>query len=63
MSKDMADKQHNAGSLRPVVNAEDSPRENSKATGRERWVQDALEDDEVREILKRLHASQSSGSA
>jgi hypothetical protein len=37
----------------------DVPRTKSKQTAGEQWVQDALEDDEVREALKLLHARRS----
>jgi hypothetical protein len=52
----MTDKQQNAVGLQPTSN--DIPRTNSNQTAeeRERRVQDALEDDEVREALKLLHA-------
>ena len=52
----MTNEQQNAVALQPTSN--DIPRTNSNQTAgeRERWVQDALEDDEVREALKLLHA-------
>lgn len=51
MSKDMTDKQQNAAALqRPIL------RTKSNQKAEERRVQDALEDDEVREALKLLHA-------
>lgn len=51
MGKDMTDKQQNAAALqRPIL------RTKSNQKAEERRVQDALEDDEVREALKLLHA-------
>jgi hypothetical protein len=53
MSEDMTDKQ-NAVALQPTT--DDTPRTNPNQTAEERRFQDALEDDEVREALKLLHA-------
>jgi hypothetical protein len=53
MSKDMTDKQQNAVALQRLVT---SPGPNSNQTAEERRVQDALEDDEIREALELLHA-------
>jgi hypothetical protein len=52
MSKDMSDKQQNAVALQRLRT---SSGPNSNQTAEERRVQDALEDDEVREALKLLH--------
>jgi len=54
MSKDMTDKQQNAVALQPMTNS--TLRTKRNQTAEERQVQDALEDDEVQEALKRLHA-------
>jgi hypothetical protein len=54
MSKDVTDKQQNAVGLQPKTN--DIPRTNRNQTAEERRFQDVLEDDEVREALKLLHA-------
>jgi hypothetical protein len=54
MSKEMTDKQQNAVALQPTTKG--IPRTNSNQTAEERRVQDALEDDKVREALKLLHA-------
>jgi hypothetical protein len=53
-SKDVTDKQQNAVALQPTTN--DIPRTNRKQTAEGRRFQDVLEDDEVREALKLLHA-------
>ncbi|MEO6783223.1 MAG: hypothetical protein ABI196_20425 [Bradyrhizobium sp.] len=53
MSKDMTDKQQNAIAPQRLMT---SSRPNSNQIAEERRVQDALEDDEVREALKLLHA-------
>jgi hypothetical protein len=50
----MTDKQQNAVALQPTT--KDIPRTNSNQTAEGRRTQDALEDDEVREALKQLHA-------
>jgi hypothetical protein len=50
MSEDRAQMQQNVPSTAP----KDSSQTGSKRPGAERWIQDALEDDDVREILK-LH--------
>ena len=50
----MTDKQQNAVALQSMTNG--IPRTKRDQTAEERRVQDALEDDEVREALKLLHA-------
>ncbi|WP_157043584.1 hypothetical protein [Nitrobacter hamburgensis] len=47
----MTDQQENAIASQSATTAKD----NSKQIAEQRQVQDALEDDEVREALKRLH--------
>jgi len=47
----MTDKQQNAVAVQPMT-----PRTKRNQTAEERRVQDALEDDEVQEALKLLHA-------
>jgi hypothetical protein len=54
MSKDMTDKQQNAVAVQPMT--KNIPWANSNQTAEVRRVQDALEDDEVREALTLLHA-------
>ena len=56
MSKDMTDQQQRVVTSQPTTTARDALRTESKQTAKEHWVQDALEDDEVREALKCLHA-------
>jgi hypothetical protein len=55
MSKDMTDQQQRVATSQPTATARDALRTKSKQTAEERWVQDALEDDDVRECLKLLH--------
>jgi len=50
----MTDRQQNAVALQPTTKG--IPRTSSNQAAEERRVQDALEDDEVREALKLLHA-------
>ena len=52
----MTDKQQRVVTSQPTETARDALRTKSKQTVEEHWVQDALEDDEVREALKCLHA-------
>ncbi len=54
MSKEMTDKQKDAVALQPATKG--MPRTKADQTAEERRVQDALEDDDVREALKLLHA-------
>jgi hypothetical protein len=54
MSKDMTDKQQNAVAVQRMT--KNIPWANSNQTAEVRRVQGALEDDEVREALKLLHA-------
>jgi hypothetical protein len=56
MSKDMTDQQQRVATSQPTATARDALRTKSKQTAEERWVQDALEHDDVRECLKLLHA-------
>lgn len=51
MSRVMTDQQENAIASQSATTAKD----NSKQIAEQRRVQDALEDDDVREALKRLH--------
>ena len=52
----MTDQQQRVVTSQPTATARDALRTESKQTAKEHWVQDALEDDEVREALKCLHA-------
>jgi hypothetical protein len=56
VSKEMADKQEKVVAPQPTTTAKDSLRCDSKPAAGERRLQDALEDDEVREALKDLHS-------
>jgi hypothetical protein len=60
VSKKMADKQDKVFSPQPATTAKDIDRSDSKPTAGERRLQDALEDDEVREALKCLHSRDNS---
>ena len=55
MSKRMTNKQQNAVASQPAAKKDISPSD-TRQTEEEHWVQDALEDDEVREALKTRHA-------
>jgi len=61
MSRDMADKRENVVTSQPRTATKDSVQTTRKQREAVRWVQDALEDDEVREALKGLHGRDSSG--
>ena len=53
----MTDQQQRVVTSQPTAaTARDALRTESKQTAKEHWDQDALEDDEVREALKCLHA-------
>jgi hypothetical protein len=56
MSKAMTCKQQSIVAPATATATKDVPRTESKQTAEEQWVQDALENDEVREALKLLHA-------
>jgi len=58
MSKDMADKRNGAVESQRVTAAKGKPQVAGETAEAQRRLQDALEDDEVREALKRLHAGQ-----
>jgi hypothetical protein len=60
MSRDMADKRENVINSQPRITTKNSVQATSKQREVERSAQDALEDDEVREALKSLHARDSS---
>jgi hypothetical protein len=53
MSKDMTDERQTL--VTSQTKTRDPLRTKSKQTAEERWVQDALEDDDVRECMKLLH--------
>ena len=55
MRKEMSDKRLNHVILPPTT-TRSIARASSKLATEERWVQDALEDDEAREVLKLLRA-------
>jgi hypothetical protein len=56
MSKAMTCKQQSIVAPETATATKHVPRTGSKHTAEEQWVQDALENDEVREALKLLHA-------
>lgn len=56
----MADKQQTAITPQPATSAKEVLRSEHKQAEDERWVQDALEDDDVREALKVLHSREKS---
>ena len=56
----MADEQKKAVPSQPGTTAKSIPLTKSRPIETERWVQDALEDDDVREALKRLHTREGS---
>ena len=58
MSKDMADKRNGAVESQSVTATTGNPQVAGATAEAQRRLQDALEDDEVREALKRLHAGQ-----
>jgi hypothetical protein len=53
MNKDMADTQQSTLAVQPATAAKANSRTSSRQKEEERWIRDALEDDAVREILKR----------
>lgn len=55
MSKEMADKQQNADASKPATTKKTIPQPDRQAE-EERWLQNALEDDDVREALKAFHS-------
>jgi hypothetical protein len=56
MRKDAADKGKRAVLSQSITNNNDTVRTASGQEKTQRWLQDALEDDEVREALKSLHS-------
>ena len=61
VSRDMADKRENVDTSQARTTTKDSVRTTRKQREAERSVQDALEDDEVREALKGLQARDGGG--
>ncbi len=51
----MADEQEKVVARQPVPTTKGMPRHKGQPTEEERRIQDALEDDDVREALKELH--------
>ena len=52
----MADEQDKVVASQPAPTTKDMPRQKGQPSDEERRIQDALEDDDVRESLKDLHA-------
>jgi hypothetical protein len=61
MSKDMADKRNGAVEAQRVAATTGNPQVAGETAEAQRRLQDALEDDEVREALKSLHADRQKG--
>jgi hypothetical protein len=61
MNRDIADKRNRAVESQRVTATKGNVQVADKTAEVQRRLQDALEDDEVREALKRLHAGQQNG--
>jgi hypothetical protein len=57
----MADEEDKVAAPQPAPTTKDMPRHKAQLTDEERRIQDALEDDDVLESLKELHADKAKG--